>query len=100
MAELARDLAVRRQLLVALDQGGLRAGGRAAVFPRTLVHDAAEIRHIGLAQDIRDANQHSTCIPSSLVRTVPKPPGSHCGPAPRTRTASHFDKARRSRACW
>src|SRR2546430_9494229 len=57
-AKLARDLAVGRQLLVTLYQRRLRAGGRTAVLPRATVHDAAEVRRIGLAQHFRYANQH------------------------------------------
>src|SRR5262245_64123853 len=58
VAERARSLAVRRQLLVLLDNSRLRAGGGAAILPVATVHDAAEIRHIGLAQDIGDTDQH------------------------------------------
>src|SRR6185437_11478142 len=58
LAEFSRRLAVRRQLLVALHQRRLRARGRAAVFPVALIHDAAEIRHIGFAQHVGNADQH------------------------------------------
>src|SRR5262245_19437395 len=62
IAELARDLAVRRQLLVALDHCRLRARGGTAVFPFAGVHDAAEIRYILLAQDTLYARQHGTSL--------------------------------------
>jgi len=58
VTEFARHLAVGRQLLVALHQRRLRAGGRASVLPRAIIHDAAEIRHIRLAQHCGDADQH------------------------------------------
>ena len=49
----------------------LRAGGRAAVLPRAAVHDAAEIRHIVLAQHIGDTDQHLgfTSVPVSVSHT-------------------------------
>ena len=65
VAELARQLAVRRQLLVALDQRRLRAGRGAAILPVAAVHDAAEIRHIGLAQDVWNTDQHLSRNPGS-----------------------------------
>src|SRR5258708_39691203 len=98
MAELARDLAIRRQLLVALHQRRLRAGGGTAVFPRAAVHDAAEIRHVGLAQDLWDTDQHVGGFRPS-VRIWPRGPSTRCGRAPPARTAPHSDTPRRNRAC-
>src|SRR5882757_10067682 len=60
IAKSPRYLAVRRQLFVLLHQRRLCTGGGTAASPISRIHDAAEVRHIGLAQYIGDANQHST----------------------------------------
>src|SRR5882757_3842047 len=72
VAELPRDLAVGRQLLVALDQRGGRTGGRAAVFPIARVHDAAELRNISLAQYVGNTDQHlAASVPVSNAQKQP-----------------------------
>src|SRR5262249_16876956 len=75
VTELARDLAVGRQLLVSLDQSGSRAGCRAAVLPRGRIHDAAELRHIMFAQDIGNTDQHRVGVTIS-ISIAPKEPCS------------------------
>ena len=53
-----RRLAVRRQLLVVLDHGGLHARGRTAVLPGDRIHHRAEFGDLGLAQHVGHADQH------------------------------------------
>src|SRR5665647_3936939 len=58
VAELARQFAVRRQLLVAFDVGRLRTSGGAAILPAVAVHQEAEIRHLVFAQYLGNTDQH------------------------------------------